>query len=103
MAKVLVEAGICGHKTTIEGNSSDMMNIKLEITSTCSYIQKLAEELRRVEAIQEIGSLLGTQTYQKAAECIPHAACPVPSAIIKAIEVTAGLALPKDVIIKIEK
>lgn len=34
---------------------------------------------------------------------IKHAACPVPSAIIKGVEVACGLALPKDVEIKIAK
>jgi hypothetical protein len=32
-----------------------------------------------------------------------HAACPVPVGIIKAIEVEAKLALPKDVLMKIAK
>jgi hypothetical protein len=32
-----------------------------------------------------------------------HAACPVPVAIVKAIEIEAGLALPTDVTIKLSK
>jgi hypothetical protein len=32
-----------------------------------------------------------------------HAACPVPVGIIKAVEVEMGMALPMDVIIKINK
>ena len=36
-----------------------------------------------------------------AAQHCKHAACPVPSGIIKAIEVAAGLALPKDAHIEV--
>jgi hypothetical protein len=38
-----------------------------------------------------------------AAKYCTHAACPVASGIIKAVEVEAGLALPGDVSIKISK
>jgi hypothetical protein len=41
--------------------------------------------------------------YIAAAKHYKHAACPVPSGIVKAIEVACGLALPKDVSFKIEK
>jgi len=34
---------------------------------------------------------------------ISHAACPVPSAILKAIEVEVGAALPQDVTMTIER
>ena len=43
-----------------------------------------------------------TAVYRAAAICRLHAACPVPSAILKAIEVSAGLALPADVHVSIE-
>jgi hypothetical protein len=33
----------------------------------------------------------------------PHPACPVPSGILKAVEVAAGLALPRDASIVIRK
>jgi hypothetical protein len=37
--------------------------------------------------------------YQSAAQHIRHTACPIPTAILKAIEVEVGIALPKDVTI----
>ncbi len=39
----------------------------------------------------------------KGQEYCSHAGCPVPSAIIKTVEVEAGIALSKDVVIHIEK
>jgi hypothetical protein len=42
-------------------------------------------------------------TYQLAAKYLTHSACPVPAGILKAVEVAAGLALPKDAAIKVSK
>jgi hypothetical protein len=38
-----------------------------------------------------------------AAKHCKHAACPVPSGIVKAVEVASGLALPKDASIKVRQ
>lgn len=43
------------------------------------------------------------QTYQETMKYCTHAACPVPTGIIKAVEVESGLALPADVNIQITK
>ena len=65
---------------------------------------KLAEQFENVEPIKEVfwrKSLPGI--YQATPQCLSHPACPVPSGILKAIEVEAGFALPKDVSIKVSK
>lgn len=41
--------------------------------------------------------------WELAAKHCPHAACPVPVGILKAVEVEAGLALPADVSIEIRQ
>ena len=41
--------------------------------------------------------VLDNPVYTKGATCLKHVACPVPSGILKALEVEAGLAVPKDV------
>jgi hypothetical protein len=52
----------------------------------------------------EISLKRGTpQTLQMGLKHCYHAACPVPVGIIKAIEVEAKLALPKEVLIKVSK
>ena len=42
----------------------------------------------------------GYSAYQAALQNIEHITCPVPVAILKAIEAELGLALPKDVAIR---
>lgn len=41
--------------------------------------------------------------FKAAKNNLKHSACPVPTALMKAIEVSCGLALPRDVTIRVEK
>ena len=103
MAKAEIFSGICGFtthvETTMEGEAC-----KVAIASECKSIQKLAGELTEVDPFHEISFRRGLPlTHEMAAKFCAHAACPVASGIIKAVEVEAGLALPKDVSIKISR
>jgi hypothetical protein len=103
MAKAEINSGICGHVTTVEAKMDGKV-CKLTITSDCQAIQKLAEELKEVNPLMEISSRRATpQTLQMGLKHCIHSACPVPVGIIKAVEVEAKLALPKDVLIKVSK
>ena len=105
MAQVDVHAGICGMQSRIETTLlDDGRTVRVEIESSCESVRRLAGQLSEVNAYQEISYRKeGPRTLQLARECLPHTACPVPAAIIKAVEVAAGLALPADVMIKISK
>ena len=104
MAIVKVSSGVCGFTTRIEGSADASLQVALQITSECSQIQKLAKQLVQVSASEELSRpLTETRTYRAAAECRLHTACPVPSAILKALEVASGMALPADVHMTIEK
>ncbi len=103
MAKAEIFAGACGITTNVKAKM-DGRNCNLEIESSCKNIQHLSEELKQVDPYQEISFQRGMpKTYEAAFKHIPHAACPVPSGIIKAIEVEAKLALPRDVSMKITR
>jgi hypothetical protein len=74
----------------------------LAIDSDCPTIQQLARELRQVDPMEEITYRgKGPRTLKLAREHCLHPSCPVPAGIIKAVEVEAGLALPKDVAISV--
>ena len=102
MARAEINAGICGFKTVVE-TEYDGMECKVKITSECEAVRKLAAGIETVDPFQEMSFRGNPKTYEKGLQCLHHAACPVPAGIIKAIEVAAGLALPADVSIKIEK
>ena len=104
MAKAHIDAGICGFGTTVETTANPGYKVTIKLESDCPAIRKLAENLTEVDALGEISFRRGLpQTLQKGNEFCTHTACPVPVGIVKAIEVAAELALPKDVTIKIEK
>lgn len=105
MARVEVLAGICGMRTQIEAIVlDDDQTVVLRVESDCEHVRRLIQELGEVNAFQEVSyRRAGPRTLQLAPHCLPHPACPVPAAVIKAIEVAAGLALPKDVTITVKK
>ena len=103
MAKAEISPGNCGFSTTVE-TKMDGKVCKITITSECTAIQKLAQELTEVNPMGEISFRRGTPvTLQMGAKYCTHTACPVPVGIIKAMELEAGLALPSDVTIKLSK
>jgi hypothetical protein len=103
MAKAEIFAGVCGFTTTVTARRNGHGCI-LDIQSECAAIQRLAQHLTEVDPFKEISFRRQLpQTYEAAHQYCSHAACPVPSGIIKAVEVESGLALPKDVSIKISK
>lgn len=104
MVEVKVNSGICGFNTTIKVESQDMQNAVIHMESECGNIKKMSSKLKEVDGFKECFSKVGEcECFKIGRECSIHAACPVPTAIIKGIEVACGLALPKDVDMKIEK
>ena len=105
-ARVRVQAGICGFVADVEATNEDITEpVQLSITSTCENISRLSGALKEAEPLREIregfnGGIL-TVTREHLRGCC--AGCVVPPAIFKAMQVAAGLALPRDPVITIEK
>lgn len=100
MAKAEIVSGICGFCTTVK-TKSEGRTVRVEFETDCGYVENLADALTEVDPFREISYRgEGPVTLKLAAEHLVHPACPVPAGIIKAVEVEAGLALPKDASIK---
>ena len=105
-AKVLVDAGICGFHTRIHAESEDSQNVTFKIVSGCEKVRTFGEALTGkgpVDGYAELGVgsegvVLATARENLQGCC---AACAVPVAAFKAMQVAAGVALPKDVILTI--
>jgi len=103
MAIVRINSGICGFTSSVQAKMDGEV-CRLTIESSCPHIQKLSEALNEVEPYKEISARRSQpKTFELAARICPHAACPVPVGVIKAVEVAAGLALPADVSIEVSK
>ena len=104
VAKVEVFSGICGFRTVITAVPQEKRSVKLTLASDCPNVCKCIDKMDVVNPFKELfGKLHDSEVYQAASAVIPHPSCPVPPAILKAVEVAAGLALPKDVHISIEQ
>jgi len=104
MVNVTVDAGICGFISIIKAHALDEQTVEVSIESKCDAVAALANEIKNVDAFSVVFAKYGVSpVYQAADKHFKHAACPVPCAIVKAIEAAAALALPKDVVINIEK
>jgi hypothetical protein len=101
MARTVIDAGICGFTTTVDARMEGDECV-LSIQGGCPGIQRLAAEVTRVDPLREItyrGE--GPLILQAAAKHCKHPACPAPAGILKAVEVAAGLALPRDAAIRV--
>jgi len=107
-ARVEVDAGVCGFRTEACAESEDNQHVRFAVTTDCANIQALIarlEEAGAMDAYQEI-SPAGESTLLTAAREMPPgccAGCVVPIALFKAMQVAAGLALPRDIHMSLAK
>jgi len=99
---VEIQAGICGFITNVSTESEDSQNVNYEIKSNCEKITALAIKLSKiqpVDAFQEISPTGAGKILPVVRETLKGccAGCAVPVGIFKAMQVAAGLALPKDI------
>ena len=103
MTRVEVFAGVCGHSAIIEVSKLDAAYVQVVITSACEQITDMNPDLTRLQWKGKghvvFKRLTESAVYQSAAQHIRHTACPIPMAILKAIEVEVGIAVAKDVTI----
>jgi len=101
MKKVHVDPGICGFKCSIKAEKADGQIVRLTIESECKQIQKLAEAAKEMGLRDVVGKPFGQSgLVSMAGQCKLHAACPIPTACIKAAEAELGMALPRPVTIE---
>ena len=108
MARVEIYAGICGFTTRVEATSSDQRHVTLRVESDCPDVLRIRKKLDglTLDAWREVGpcdQAMRQKSSQLLAACgeLPHLACPVPAGLCKAVEVAAGLALPRDAHIRV--
>jgi hypothetical protein len=101
-----VEAGVCGFHTTACATSEDSQHVTFRVHSDCDKIGRLGAALAEkdgIDAYQEIsageqGVVMQTVHATLTGCC---AGCAVPVGLFKAMQVAAGLALARDIHIKL--
>lgn len=102
MAKIVVDPGICGFTAVVEVTRLSARRIRVVIDSDCETASGMNGDLEALDLKLALGPLEDSLVYKIAARHGGHTACPIPMAILKAIEVETGAALPQDVIIHFE-
>lgn len=102
MTKVHVQPGACGLNSNITvtrlDNDEDDYMVDIHIETESDNIKRLAKVLTRVNGMeQSFKNFMTSKIYELGAQQGLHLACPVPTAIIKAIEVECGLNVPRNV------
>ncbi len=100
---VTVDAGVCRFKTVITAAMDDEMNITFKVKSECPAVREMAKNMRPAGLFEILAKPFSDNViYNEFANHLEHAACPVPCALIKTAEVTADMALKKNVTFNIE-
>ncbi len=109
-AKATVDPGICGFKAVIKAECNDGMTAAVNIVSSCETMQQVNQQISQVgpiNVVMELNPNTESAVLKIAGEVLVKKgcceACIVPAAAVKATQVAAGLALPKDVTIQISK
>ena len=107
--KTQIAPGICNFDAVVTASTDDDQNVTFEFVSECETIKEFAGqvgEISPVDAIAALGPeenciLLKARKLLQSKGCCE--ACVVPVATVKAMQVAAGLALPKDVSLTLER
>ena len=107
MATVEIKSGICGFSTVVHAEDKTGYKAAFRLETECPNWKKVDEILGGKE-LNVMGELfrnratgdLDSQVLEVSLKTIPHVSCPVISGLLKALEVSVGMALPKDATIQ---
>ena len=103
MTRVVVQAGACGFTSVIKAQKGPERTVEISVESGCAMVQKMALEIARLGRRDALTGILDNPVYLAAGRHLKHAACPGPAAVLKALEVEAGLNVKKDATIVFAK
>jgi hypothetical protein len=106
MPTVEIDAGVCGFVTRAEAATEDHQHVTLDVTSPCENITRLADALDSlgpIDVYEDLGLGAEGALLRTVRDTLPPgcAACAVPTGLFKLLQVTTGLALPKDITISL--
>ena len=103
-AKGIVEPGACGLKVVIEAELDDKKRLNLNFISACKLVTGMNDEMKDINWKKGIfAKMLDSYIYKVCSEHLKHADCPVPSAILKTVQVLVDAAVEQEVSMKIIK
>lgn len=99
-----VDPGICGFPCRIMARKNGRKTAEVEVLSCdCKHIQILSGYLTELTLKDIFLPMTRNPVYIAAEKSGCHASCAIPMAILKAVEVSMGMAAPKDVEIRFQR
>ncbi len=96
MTTVVVNAGACGYSVTITVEKKADGKTSVILDTDCEMVRKMNEDISVLERFAPLTGFMNNPVYRSASKHLKHIACLVPSGILKALEVEAGLNIAKD-------
>jgi len=103
MTRVDVSSGACGFTAVIRAEKGPNRTVDISVETGCAMVQKMAAEIASLGRRDALTGILNNPVYLAAGRHLKHAACPVPAAVLKALEVEAGLNVKMDASIVFSK
>ncbi len=100
--KAEVRSGICGFKTVITATKGEDKKFSIAVESECEQVSRMQDDIGELDLMAAFIAFVNNPVYRSASKNLKHVACPVPSGILKALEIEAGLCLPKEASIVFE-
>ncbi len=97
-----VSAGSCGFVTGIRVERRENC-VEVRITTACEKVAKFAEAVGRLQLRDALSEMCASPVYRAATQARLHPGCPVPAAVLRAVEIETGAATPRSVVIDFKK
>jgi len=104
MAKAVVEPGACGLKVVVLAELNEDNTVNIDFHSACKLVTGMKEEFKNLNWKKGVFSkMLDSYIYNICSKHLKHVDCPVPSAILKTLQVLLDAAVEQEVKIKVTK
>ncbi len=97
MTKAYLNAGSCGYTVGITVERLDKTKLNIMLDTDCEMVKLMEDDIKGSNWKKLLKKISDSTVYISASKRVKHTGCPVPMAIIKAIEVELGIAVPKEV------
>lgn len=103
-AKAVVEPGACGFKVVVLAELTEQNKLNVDFHSACKLVTGMKDEFREINWKKGVfAKMLDSYIYKVCSEHLKHVDCPVPSAILKTVQVLVGAAVEQEVHMKVTK
>lgn len=102
-----IDPGVCGYSTAVTARSDDGRHVEFTFECDCDLIAALADKVAEIQPVDAIATLSPDENavLAEARRILQGAgcceACVVPQGAVKAMYIITGLALPRNVSMKL--